>query len=84
MSLGRDRFILDLAAIKAGTANRRAMRRQVANLVNAANEWLAKHDAQSNAAPQLFAEDRKAAFATFEAALPEVTISATDPDDAAP
>lgn len=84
MSLGRDQFILALAAIRTGTGNRRALRRQVANLVNAGNEWLARFDAQQNAAPQSFADSRPAALNTLLDAQPEVTIPTADPDDAVP
>lgn len=85
MSIGRDQFrTVDLPALKAATANRAALRRQVAALVTAGQEWLAKHDAQEAAAPADFAASKPAQFATFVDALPDVTVPAADPVDPVP
>lgn len=84
MSLGRDQFLAALAAIKAGTTTRAQRRRQVAALVTAGQEWLARHDTQSNASAQAFADSKPAQYQTFLDALPAVTVDAADPADQVP
>ena len=85
MGIGRDQFKnVDLPALKAGTANRAQLRRQVAGLVTAGQEWLAKLDAAENAAPADFAASRSAQFKTFTDALPDPALGATDPTDPVP
>lgn len=84
MGIGRDQFIVALSNIKAGTGNRTQLRRQVARLHDASNEWLSRFDAQENAAPAAFAQSRQAQFNTFTAALPDITVDAADPDDQLP
>lgn len=78
----RTAFKAALSAFRATSPNRAQLRRFVAAVVDAGNEWLSKHDAQeSNAAPG-FATSRAAQFATYVAALPEVELD--DRDDEAP
>lgn len=85
MGIGRQQFInVDLPALKAGTANRTALRKQVAALVTAGQEWLAKFDAQQAAAPADFAASKAGQYSTFVDALPDVTVAAADPTDQAP
>lgn len=82
MGIGRQQFItVDLPTLKAGTAGRAALRRQVAGLVAAGQEWLAKFDAQESAAPVDFAASRAAQYATFATAIPDPTLGAVDPTD---
>jgi len=80
ITTARTAFRSALATFKATTPTRAQLRRFVAAIVDAGNEWLAKHDAQESAAPVDFAASRTAQFNTFVAALPEVTID--DKDDA--
>lgn len=61
------------------TATRAQVRRYVAALTDAGQEWLAKRDAQDAAATTGFAASRTAQFATYVAALPDVTLDAVDP-----
>jgi hypothetical protein len=77
-------FLTALGTIRAAVTGRAARRRQVANLVNAGNEWLARFDAQEGAAATDFAASRPAQYATFIDALPDVTIATANPDDAVP
>lgn len=85
MGIGRQHFIdTALPALKAGTANRKQLRKQVAGLVNAAQEWLSKFDAQDSAAPGDFAASKPGQYQTFVDALPGVTVGAADPTDAVP
>jgi len=79
MSLGRDQFIAALAAIKAGTAGRAARRRQVANLITAAQEWIGKFDTQEVSAPADFAASKPGQYSTFVDALPDVVVNPNDP-----
>lgn len=81
MGIGRQSFFVALDTIKATVTGRAARRRQVAALVNAGQEWLARFDAQEAAAATDFAASRPAQYATFVGALPEVTINAADPLD---
>jgi hypothetical protein len=82
MGIGRDQFKdVALPALKAGTANRTQLRRQVAGLVTAGQEWLARFDAQESAAPADFAATRTAQFKTFTDALLDPTLGAVDPTD---
>ena len=82
MGIGRDQFRdVVLPALRAGTANRRQLRRAVASLVTAGQEWLARFDAQENSAERDFAASRPGQFNTFTEALPEVTVSEVDPTD---
>ena len=81
MGIGRQALIAALPGLKAGTANRTQLRRQVAGLVTAGQEWLAKFDAADNAAASDFAASRQAAFNTFVDALPDPTLGAVDPTD---
>lgn len=67
--------LADFRATRTGNQRRAQIRGDVAALVNAAQDWLARTDAQDNDAARLFAEDRAAAFRTFVEALPPV-----DPD----
>lgn len=60
-------------------ANRTQKRKFVAAVVNRANEWLAKFDAQDNAAPADFAATRQAQFSTFLDTLSEPALDAVDP-----
>ena len=56
-------------------------RRQVAGLVTAGQEWLAKFDAADNAAASDFAASKPAQFTTFVDALPDPVLAAGDPTD---
>lgn len=67
--------LADFRATRTGNQRRAQIRGDVAALVNAAQDWLARTDAQDNDAARLFAEDRAGAFRTFVEALPPV-----DPD----
>lgn len=67
--------LTDFRASRTGNQKRAQVRADVAELVNAAQDWLARQDAQDNDAARLFAEDRAAAFRTFLDALQPV-----DPD----
>jgi hypothetical protein len=82
MGIGRQQFLtVDLPALKAGTANRAALRRQVAGLVTAGQEWLAKFDAADSAAASDFAATKAAQFKTFTDALPDPVLAVVDPTD---
>lgn len=67
--------LADFRANRTGNQRRAQIRADVANLVDAAQDWLARHDAQENGAQAAFAADRAAQFKTFVDALPPV-----DPD----
>lgn len=67
------------AFVTATTPNRAQRRKYVAALVDAGNEWLAKFDAQDNAAPSDFAATKAAQFKTFTDALPEPALAPVDP-----
>jgi hypothetical protein len=69
----------DFAAFKATSPTRAQKRRYVAALVTAGQEWLAKHDAQENAAAADFAASKAAQFNAFVDALPEPALDAVDP-----
>lgn len=76
----RDDFAADVAAFKAASTPTRAqLRKYVAALVDAGNEWLAKRDAQDVAAPSAFASSKQAQFNTFVDELPDVALDAVDP-----
>jgi hypothetical protein len=81
MGLGRQAFIAALPGLRTGTANRTQLRRQVAGMVTAGQEWLAKFDAADNAAAADFAASKPAQFTTFVDALPEPTLAVVDPTD---
>lgn len=67
----------DFRASRTGNQRRAQIRADVAELVTAAQDWLARHDAQENGAKDAFATDRAAAFRTFVDALPPVEPDAT-------
>ncbi|MBL8924126.1 MAG: hypothetical protein JNJ54_35045 [Myxococcaceae bacterium] len=67
--------LADFRTNRTGNQRRAQIRADVAELVTAANDWLARHDAQENGAQAAFAADRAAQFKTFVDALPPV-----DPD----
>lgn len=76
----RDDFSAALAAFRAATSpNRNQRRKYVAALVDAGNEWLAKHDAQEGAAPAAFAATRQGQYNTFVDGLPDIALDAVDP-----
>lgn len=77
----RDDFQADVAAFKATGPNRAQLRKYVAALVTAGQEWLAKFDAQDNAAASDFAASKRAQFNTYVDALPEPTLPAVNPAD---
>jgi hypothetical protein len=82
MGIGRTQFLtVDLPALKAGTANRAALRRQVAGLVTAGQEWLAQFDVTDNAAAASFAATKPALFKAHVDALPDPVVSTVDPLD---
>lgn len=76
----RNDFKADLAIWRSANPNatRAQVRRYVAALTDAGQEWLAKRDAQDNTAAAAFAESRSAQFSSFVAALPEVQLDAVD------
>lgn len=82
MSIGRDHFLTALAAIKTAVLGRAGRRKQVAALVTAGQEWLARFDAQDASAAQAFADSKPGQFSAFIEGLPDVTVSAADPADA--
>ena len=67
----------DFRNSRTGNQRRGQIRADVAELVNAANEWAARHDAQENGAKDAFVEGRAAQFRTFTDALPPVEPDAT-------
>lgn len=67
--------LADFRATRTGAQKRAQVRTDVADLINAAQDWLSRNDAQENGAQAAFAADRAAAFRTFVDALPPV-----DPD----
>ena len=70
------------AAFKlASTPTRAQKRRYVAALVTWGQEWLARFDAQENAAPVDFAASKAAQYNTFLDALPEVVPDPVNPAD---
>lgn len=77
----RDDFDADVAAFKLSTPTRAQLRKYVAALVDAGNEWLSKRDAQDAAAPAGFAESRQAQFKSYVDALPDVSLDPIDPQD---
>ena len=79
IATARADFTAAFAAFKATSPTRVQRRRYVAALVTAGQEWLAKHDAQDNAAAQVFADSKPAQFSTFVDALPEPALDAVDP-----
>ncbi len=77
----RNAFRAALATFKATNPTRLQLRKFVAALVNAGNEWLTAHDRQEATAAQLFADSRSSQFASFVAALPEVTLGPDPTED---
>lgn len=76
----RDDFAADVAAFKmAATPTRAQLRKYVASLVTAGQEWLAKRDADDNGAAQAFADSKPGQFSTFVDALPDPTLDPVDP-----
>lgn len=76
----RDDFSADVAAFKTiATPTRAQARKYVAALADAANEWLAKRDAQDAAAAPGFAATKRAQFNSYVDALPDVTLDPVDP-----
>lgn len=69
--------LADFRATRTGNRRRALIRADVAELVTAAQTWLARQDAQENSAQAAFAEFRAAQFRAFVDALPEVE---ADPD----
>jgi hypothetical protein len=64
--------LADFRASRTGSQRRQRIRDDVAELINAAQDWQARHDAQENGAQAAFAADRAAAFRTFVDGLPPV------------
>lgn len=77
----RTDFRAALSAWRAANpnANRAQVRRYVAAITDAGQEWLAKRDAQDSAAAQGSADSKQAQFNSFVAALPDVTLDPVDP-----
>ena len=76
----RDQFQADVAAFKTGASpTRDQLRKYVAAMVTAGQEWLNKRDLADNAAPADFAASRSAQFKTFTDALPDPTLDPVDP-----
>jgi hypothetical protein len=76
-----DQFDADRAAFKLANAPTRAqLRKYVAAMVDAGNEWLNKFDAQDASAPTDFAATKASQFATFTAALPDPVLNPVDPN----
>lgn len=64
--------LTDFRTNRTGNQRRAQVRADVAELVTAAQDFLARHDAQENGAQAAFAEDRRAQFNAFVDALPPV------------
>lgn len=64
--------LADFRALRTGNQRRAQIRADVAEMVTAAQDWLARQDAQEAGAQAAFAADRAAAFRTFVDALPPV------------
>jgi hypothetical protein len=79
IATARNDFTAAFAAFKATTPTRAQRRRYVAALVTAGQEWLARFDAQENAAAADFAASKPGQFSTFVDALPEPALDAVDP-----
>jgi hypothetical protein len=62
----------DFRANRTGNQRREQIRADVAQMVEAAQDWLARTDVQGNGAKDAFVEDRAAQFRTFLDALPQV------------
>jgi CHASE2 domain-containing sensor protein len=62
----------DFRADRTGNQRRAQIRADVALMVEAAQDWLARTDAQENGAQAAFVADRAAQFRTFVDALPAV------------
>ena len=75
----RNAFKAELSAFRATSPNRTQLRRFVAALTDAGQEWLSKRDAQDNAAPQAFADSKQGQFNSFLDALPDVELDSVDP-----
>jgi len=69
--------LTDFRNNRTGNQRRAQIRADVAELVTAAQDWLARTDAQENGAKDAFAADRAAQFKTFVDALPPVEANAT-------
>lgn len=74
-----DQFQADVAAFKATNPTRAQKRKYVAAIVNAGNEWLAKFDAQDNAAPADFAASKAGQFQTFTDGIADPVLAPVDP-----
>jgi hypothetical protein len=79
IATARNDFTAAFAAFKLTTPTRAQKRRYVAALVTAGQEWLAKHDAQENAAAADFAASKPGQFDAFVGSLPEPVLYAVDP-----
>jgi hypothetical protein len=67
--------LADFRASRTGNQRRQRIRDDVAALINAAQDWQARFDAQENAAARAFADDRPGQFNTFVD-----TLSPVEPD----
>ncbi len=76
----RDQFAANVATFKGTAPSRTQMRKYVAAMKDAADEWLAKCDAQDNAAPNDFAASKQSQFNTFLDALPDPVLGDIDPN----
>ena len=74
-----DDFTAAFAAFKATSPTRTQRRTYVAAIVNAGHEWLAKFDAQDNAAPADFAASKASQYQTFTDALTDPALNPVDP-----
>lgn len=75
----RDQFAADVATFKGTAPTRAQLRKYVAAIKDAADEWLAKRDAQDNAAPSDFAASKQSQFDTFLDGLPDPDLTPVDP-----
>ena len=75
-----DDFDAALTAFRSTNPTRAQRRKYVAALVTRGQEWLARFDAQDNAAPGDFAASKQAQFRAFADALPEPQLD-TNPVD---
>lgn len=83
----RDDFSADVTAFKqTNTPTRAQVRKYVAALVDAGNEWLSKFDRQEAEAAQAVADSKPSQFSSFRDALPDVALdpAPTDPVDPQP
>lgn len=75
MGVGRAQGRASLVAILA--LPRAAQRQQVADEITLLNDWLARRDAQDDAAKDAFAAGLPGAYATFVAGLPDPPVDQT-------